>query len=283
MKNIKKQVNRIIQTAMDEDFVNDDVTTKCLVNKNQISEGYILSREDAIICGTEIVKATFKKFDPKVKVFLYQKDGTKIKKNEPVIFLKGSTRSILSCERIALNFLGHLSGIATLTNQCVEKVANSKVKILDTRKTTPGLRDLEKYAVRCGQGENHRRDLKAMVLIKDNHLLAKQNHLTFSTIISQLRRQTKKKIELEVDTLSQFKEALSARPDIILLDNMTISQIKQAVILKKQSGHKILLEASGGVDLKTILNISKTGIDRISIGQLTHSANSVNFSMELVK
>ncbi|MCB9757424.1 MAG: carboxylating nicotinate-nucleotide diphosphorylase [Candidatus Omnitrophica bacterium] len=283
MKNIKKQVDRIIQTAMDEDFVHDDVTTKCLVNKNQISEGYILSRENAVICGSEIVKAVFKKFDPKVKIFIYQKDGAKIKTNEPVIFLKGSTRSILSCERIALNFLGHLSGIATLTNQFVQKIANSKVKILDTRKTTPGLRDLEKYAVRCGEGENHRRDLKAMVLIKDNHLLAKQHHLTFSDVIFQLRRKTKKRIELEVDTLHQFKEALQAKPDIILLDNMTIAQLKHAVNLRNQSGRKILLEASGGVNLKTIVNISKTGIDRISIGQLTHSANSVNFSMEFVK
>ncbi len=283
MKNINNTIDRIIQIAMDEDFVDRDVTTQNLVDKNQISQAYILSREDAVICGNDIVKKIFKKIDTQVKVFSYHKDGEDIKKNEPVIFLKGPTRSILSCERVALNFLGHLSGISTLTAEFVKLVSGTSVKILDTRKTTPGLRDLEKYAVRCAKGENHRRDLSDMVLIKDNHLLAKAQNLSMATIIARLRAKTKKKIELEVDTLSQYKEALLAKPDIILLDNMTIGQIKNAVKLKKASNSKILLEASGGINLKSIVKISKTGIDRISIGQLTHSANSINFSMEFVK
>ncbi len=283
MKNIKSSVSHIIQAALDEDFVYEDVTTRFLVKKNQTSEAYIVSREDAVICGNEIVKKVFKKFDPNVKIFSYHKDGARIRKDEPVIFMSGLTRSLLSCERVALNFLGHLSGISTLTAQFVKLTAKTNVKILDTRKTTPGLRDLEKYAVRCAKGENHRRDLREMVLIKDNHLLAKQYHLSISEIISRLRRKTKKKIELEVDTLAQFKEALLAKPDIILLDNMNLVQLKNAVHLKKKSGSKILLEASGGVNLKTIVNISKTGIDRISIGALTHSADNINFSMEFVK
>lgn len=283
MKNINNTIDRIIQIAMDEDFVDRDVTTQNLVDKNQISQAYILSREDAVICGNDIVKKIFQKIDTQVKVFSYHKDGEDIKKNEPVIFLKGPTRSILSCERVALNFLGHLSGISTLTAEFVKLVSGTSVKILDTRKTTPGLRDLEKYAVRCAKGENHRRDLSDMVLIKDNHLLAKAQNLSMATIITRLRAKTKKKIELEVDTLSQYKEALLAKPDIILLDNMTISQIKQAVDLKKKIGSKILLEVSGGINLQSIVKISKTGIDRISIGALTHSAKSVNFSMEFVR
>ncbi len=283
MKNINNSIDRIIQTAMDEDFVHRDVTTQNLVDKNQISQAYILSREDAVICGNDIVKKIFKKIDTRIKVFSYHKDGEDIKKNEPVIFLKGPTRSILSCERVALNFLGHLSGISTLTAEFVKLAAGTRVKILDTRKTTPGLRDLEKYAVRCAKGENHRRDLSDMVLIKDNHLLAKAQNLSMATIIARLRAKTKKRIELEVDTLSQYKEALLAKPDIILLDNMTLSQIKQAVDLKKKIDSKILLEVSGGINLQSIVKISKTGIDRISIGALTHSAKSVNFSMEFVR
>ncbi len=283
MKNINNTIDRIIQIAMDEDFVHRDVTTQNLVDKNQISQAYILSREDAVICGNDIVKKIFKKIDTQVKVFSYHKDGQDIKKNEPVIFLKGPTRSILSCERVALNFLGHLSGISTLTAEFVKLVSGTSVKILDTRKTTPGLRDLEKYAVRCAKGENHRRDLSDMVLIKDNHLLAKAQNLSMATIIARLRAKTKKKIELEVDTLSQYREALLAKPDIILLDNMTLSQIKQAVNIKKKAGSKILLEVSGGINLQSIVKISKTGIDRISIGALTHSAKSVNFSMEFVR
>ncbi len=283
MKNINNSIDRIIQTAMDEDFVHRDVTTQNLVDKNQISQAYILSREDAVICGNDIVKKIFQKIDAQVKVFSYHKDGEDIKKNEPVIFLKGPTRSILCCERVALNFLGHLSGISTLTAEFVRLAAGTNVKILDTRKTTPGLRDLEKYAVRCAKGENHRRDLSDMVLIKDNHLLAQAQNLSMAPLIERLRRKTKKKIELEVDTLSQYRQALLAKPDIILLDNMTLSQIKKAVALKKKSKSKILLEVSGGVTLSTIAKISKTGIDRISIGSLTHSANSINFSMEFVQ
>lgn len=284
MKNISQAtIDRIIQTAMDEDYVHDDVTTKYLIDKNQHSQAYIISREDAVICGNDIVQKIFKRFDPSVKFFSYCKDGSKIKKNEPVVFIEGPTRCLLSCERVALNFLGHLSGISTLTAEFVKQTAGTKVKILDTRKTTPGLRDLEKYAVRCAQGENHRRDLSDMVLVKDNHLLAKQYDLDIPRLISTLRSKTKKKIEIEVDTLSQFKNALRAKPDIILLDNMTPAQLKKAVQMKNQCRSGILLEASGGVNLKTIVKISRTGIDRISIGQLTHSAPNVNFSMEFVK
>lgn len=283
MNRLKKQTARIIDIAMDEDRVRHDITTHILVNKKQISEAYIISREEAHICGTGLVKEIFRKFDQKVRVFPYHKDGDMIKRNEPVIFIQGPTAAVLSCERIALNILGHLSGITTLTAAFIEKIKGTKTQILDTRKTTLGFRDLEKYAVRCGGGANHRRDLSDMVLIKDNHLLAHGSRLSVFRTIADIRRKTKKPIEIEVDTLDQFREALNAKPDIILLDNMSAKQIKTAVRLKKQSRSGVLLEASGNVTLKTVREIAKTGVNRISIGQLTHSSRSIDFSMEFVK
>lgn len=280
MNSMQKSINRIIQTAMDEDHVYDDVTTKILVDKKQTSQAYIISREEGIVCGSGIVKKIFQKFDRRVKVFAYHKDGDNIRKNEPIIFIKGPTRSILSCERIALNFLGRLSGIATLTSEFVKR-AGSKIKILDTRKTTPGLRILEKMAVKTGGGTSHRLNLSDMVLIKDNHRLAK-NKLSLKEAVNRLRQATNKKIEIEVDTLEQFKEVLSAKPDFILLDNMSAAQLQKAVMLKKKIRSKVLLEASGGINLQTVSKIAKTGIDRISVGQLTHSAKSIDFSLEFV-
>jgi len=277
-----KTIRRIIDIAMDEDRVQNDITTNILIDKKQISESYIISREDAVICGNALVKEVFKKFDAKATVVSYHKDGDRIKKNEPVLFLKGPTATILSCERVALNFLGHLSGISTLTAGFVKMAGKTTSKILDTRKTTPGLRDLEKYAVYCGGGFNHRQDLSDMVLIKDNHLAAQAKDITLADIVRKVRRETTKKIELEVDTLKQFEQALQARPDIILLDNMTVAQLKTAVHLKKKKKSQIMLEASGGVNLNTIAKIAQTGVDRISIGQLTHSAKAVDFSLEFV-
>jgi nicotinate-nucleotide pyrophosphorylase (carboxylating) len=279
---ITNNILSIIRTAMDEDRVHDDLTTKILIDRKQISQAYIISREEAVVCGSAVVKEIFKKFDPKATVVSYHKDGEMIKKNEPVIFLKGSTATILACERISLNFLARLSGISTLTTEFVKRAEGTQAKILDTRKTTPGLRDLEKYAVVCGGGVNHRRDLSDMVLIKDNHLAAQPPDMSLSDIIRTVRTTTKKKIELEVDTLKQFSEALPARPDIILLDNMTIAQLQTAVWLRKQAKSKVILEASGGINLKNISKIAKTGVDRISIGQLTHSVRSIDFALEFV-
>lgn len=280
---LPKTIDRLIETAMHEDRVRHDITTRYLVDKKKFSQAYIISRQNARLCGIEIVYKIFKKFDPSARVFAYHKDGDAVNPNEPVIYIQGPTSAILSCERITLNFLGHLSGIATLTSAFVEKVKGTKARILDTRKTTIGFRDLEKYAVRCGGGDNHRRDLSDMVLIKDNHLLSYENQLDIPGTIKSLRKKTGKLIEIEVDTLDQFREALNAGPDIILLDNMTTAQIKKAVFLNKKSGRKILLEASGNVRLDTVSAIAKTGVDRISVGQLTHSAKSIDFSMEFVK
>ncbi|MCB9772367.1 MAG: carboxylating nicotinate-nucleotide diphosphorylase [Candidatus Omnitrophica bacterium] len=282
MKLSNQVIDRIIRIALDEDCAKHDITTHVLVDKAQKSEAYIISRQNAVLCGTALIQRIFKIFDPRVTVYPYHKDGNMIRHNEPIIFIKGSTRSILSCERVVLNFLAHLSGISTLTLQFVKAANNVKVQILDTRKTTPGLRDLEKYAVFCGGGSNHRHDLSDMILIKDNHLLSQKTQ-DFADIVKQVRRKTNKKVEIEVDTLNQFQKALASKPDIILLDNMNTAQIKKAVQIKKRNRSKVLLEASGGVNLKTIAHIAKTGVNRISIGQLTHSVPAVDFSMEFVK
>ncbi len=280
---LNKNISTLIKNALTEDRVANDLTTQSLINKTQTSQAYIVSREEAIICGTRLVKDIFRTLNSKIHVFVYHQDGDKIKINEPVIFIEGPTASILSGERVALNFLTRLSGISTLTAKFVEKVIGTKAKILDTRKTTPGLRDLEKYAVVCGGGHNHRRDLSDMVLIKDNHIAAQPQDMTLSDIVRKVRKETKKKIEIEVDTFRQFKEALTAQPDIILLDNMTTSQMKAAVHLKKQCKSKVLLEASGGINHSNVTKIAATGVDRISIGQLTHSPRSIDFSLEFVK
>jgi nicotinate-nucleotide pyrophosphorylase (carboxylating) len=182
-----------------------------------------------------------------------------------------------------LNFLGYLSGIATGTRQYVQKVRGTKAVILDTRKTTPGLRALEKYAVRCGGGGNHRSRLDQMVLMKDNHRAACGRQWNIAETVARLRKQTKKKIEIEVDNLTQFKQILSALPNMILLDNMTNAQMKRAVRLVKGLPRKKrpLLEASGGVTLSNVAGIARTGVDRISVGALTHTHKAVNMSMEL--
>lgn len=277
-----KTISRIIQTALAEDRVGHDITTNALIDKRQTSEAYIISRQDAVICGTAIVKEIFKITGNKVRAFAYHKDGAKIRKNEPVIFLKGNTRAILSDERVALNFLGHLSGIATLTSKFVEAVKPYHAKVFDTRKTTPGLRDLEKYAVRCGGGENHRRDLSDMGLIKDNHLSSLKD-LSLADVIKIARRKTQKRVEIEVETLEQLKHVLPVKPDIILLDNMTPAQIQKAVLLKRKFKSRCLLEASGGITLKNIKQFAKTGVNRISVGTMTHSAAAINFSLEMVR
>ena len=273
-------LNHLIQTALKEDAAFDDITTQSLITPSHRSKAYIIFKEDAVICGLEIVNQVFKKLDPKIRFHSSFKDGQKVKKNTKVTFIEGPTRAILAGERTALNFLAHCSGVATLTRQFVEAIKPSKAKILDTRKTTPGLRELEKYAVVCGGGTNHRHNLSDMALIKDNHLATAPS---LSLAVAILRAKTSKKIEVEVTNLKQFQEAIKTNPDIILLDNMTPAQIKHAVKMLKsfRPKKKILLEASGGIDLQNVRRVAQTGVDRISIGALTHSAKAINLSLEI--
>ena len=273
---IKKSINR----ALKEDRSSHDITTNLLVPLKQISEASIIARENAVVCGIEVIRYLFKKLDPSMKMKFYYKNGDKIKRNSKIVDLRGKTRAILSGERAALNFIAYLSGISTETNKFVERVHPYKVKIMDTRKTIPGLRYLVKMAVRAGGGVNHRFNLKEMVMIKDNHLIAYKKEKNIEETVAHIRQKTSKLVILEVDTLSQFKQALKAQPDIILLDNMNPDQLKKAVHLNKSANKPCLLEASGGITLRTIRSIAKTGVNRISIGALTHSPDAIDFSME---
>ncbi len=276
-----KNCDLIISQALEEDATDQDITTNGLVPKNHTSEAYILVQQAAMICGTDIVRKIFQKLDKNIQFQALAKDGDYVQKNTQIASIKGNTRALLTTERTALNFLSYLSGVATQTHTFVKKIHPLKTKIMDTRKTTPGLRELEKYAVRCGGGKSHRTNLSEMVLIKDNHLQVCYPQLSIQEAIDTLRQKTKKYIEIEVDDLIQFKDALNANPDIILLDNMSSHQMKQAVVLTKKlpKGQRPLLEASGGITLKNVRAAAKTGVDRISIGALTHSHQAVDVSM----
>lgn len=277
-------LNQLIRRALLEDATNNDVTTNSLIPKHHVSKATIIIKEDAIVCGLKVVERVFKLLDPRIQFRAIAKDGTKVKRNTIVARLKGKTRGILTGERVALNFLGYLSGIGTDTKKFVEKTRRTKAKILDTRKTTPGLRILEKRAVKCGGGHNHRPDLSQLVLIKDNHRHACQPNISIPEAIKRARKKTKKAIEIEVDTLKQFQEALTADPDMILLDNMTCAQMKKAVAIVKKLPKKRrpILEASGGITLRSVEKVALTGVDCISIGSLTHTHTGIDVSLELI-
>ncbi len=279
---MEKRVNEIITRALREDHSNKDITTNILTRSDQVSEAYILTREDTIVSGLEIVRRIYRKLDPRMRFKTYHKDGDKAKRNSKIISLHGKTRALLTGERVALNFLSYLSGIATITNRFVRRVHPYPVKIMDTRKTLPGLRGLVKMAVRAGGGINHRFNLKEMVMIKDNHQIAYQKDKTIQEAIRHVRRRTSKMIMVEVDTIAQFRQAREAEPDVILLDNMTPQQMRKIVAINKKSLKPCLLEASGGINLRNIRSIAKTGVDRISIGALTHSPRAIDFSMEFI-
>jgi len=277
---MEKRVNEIITRALREDHSDKDITTNILTHPDQSSEAYILTREDTIVSGLEIVRKIFRKLDPRMHFTPFHKDGDRAVKNSKVIGLSGKTRALLTGERVALNFLSYLSGIATITHRFVQHVDPYTVKIMDTRKTLPGLRGLVKMAVRAGGGVNHRFNLKEMVIIKDNHQIAYKKDRTIGEAIRHVRRQTNKMIMVEVDTIAQFRQAVEAEPDVILLDNMTPQQMRKIVAMNKKRTKPCLLEASGGINLRNIRSIAKTGVDRISIGALTHSPRAIDFSME---
>lgn len=277
----KQDIDQIVRTALREDNYRQDITTQLTVPARHASQARIIAREDGTVCGLSVVQVVFKKIDSSVRVHLRCQDGSAVKKGVSVAEIHGKTRAILTGERTALNFLSHLSGIATLTRRYVQAVRPYQVHILDTRKTTPGLRLLEKWAVRCGGGENHRMDLSEMVMIKDNHLLVDRQKTSLAETVRRVRTRTRKKLIVEVDDLNQLQKILKTGADIILLDNFSVGKIKKAVILKKKFKSHALLEASGGITLKTIRRIAAAGIDRISVGALTHSAAHMDFSLEL--
>jgi nicotinate-nucleotide pyrophosphorylase (carboxylating) len=263
--------------ALAEDIGSGDLTSRFFIPERHVSSARIFAKETCVVAGTETVLKCYQRVDPALEVNLKQRDGTRLTQGETVIALSGATRSILTGERVALNFIQRLSGVATSTAQFVEAVKGTRVEILDTRKTTPGMRALEKAAVKAGGGRNHRLGLYDAVMVKDNHLLAGPE--IQSAILELRKAHPGVPVELEADSIDQVRAFLSMTGvDVILLDNMTPEQLRECVSLKKPG---IKFEASGGVSLQTVRAIAETGVDFISIGQLTHSSRAIDFSLEL--
>jgi nicotinate-nucleotide pyrophosphorylase (carboxylating) len=269
-----------ITVALEEDIGAGDITTEFFVPETSRSSGRILAREKAIVAGAQTAAEVFRRVDPSIKIQVAVADGAEVNSGDVIAEMQGLARPILKAERVALNFLQHLSGIATLTRQFVAAAGNEHVTILDTRKTTPGLRELEKAAVVAGGGANHRFGLYDMVLVKDNHLATSLGFSEFANRIRQVREaRPNVRIEVEADNLEQVRNFVGLEGvDVILLDNMTPAQIREAVALRKD---EMKFEASGGITLKNIRRIAATGVDYISIGALTHSARAIDFSLEM--
>ncbi len=271
----KNFIKSSCKLALNEDlYPSGDITSE-LVNKNIKKKVKMISNQKGILGGIEFAKETFKLIDKKIKFKKKKKDGSRIKKGDVVATIDGYLKNILTGERVALNFVSHISGIATKTNMFVKKVGK-KTKICCTRKTIPNLRVIQKYAVKLGGGTNHRFNLSDEYLIKDNHISSEKN---FENLIKRaIKNKSGKKITVEVDNLSQLKRILGLKFDRILLDNMNSKNLRKAV---KMSRKFYETEASGGINLKNVKNVSSTGVDRISIGSLTHSMNALDLKLEI--
>ncbi len=274
-------VRKIVSLALSEDIGQGDVTTDALVPRGRKAVVRIIFKSPGVVCGLGIAAMVFKCLDPKTHFKPLVRDGVFLSKPGPVARIEGPARAILTGERVALNFLGRLSGIATLTRRFVQKVKPYKTVILDTRKTTALLRALERYAVRCGGGTNHRFDLGAAVLIKDNHRAFCSPAMSIPKMVSCVRKKNTK-VEVEADNIKQVRAALASSADIILLDNMDPGQTRKAVLLRNQIKPDVLLESSGGITLVNVHRYAAAGVDRISVGALTHSPKAVDVSMEFI-
>jgi nicotinate-nucleotide pyrophosphorylase (carboxylating) len=270
-------INKIIEQALLEDIGTGDITSESIVPSNLKAKGIIKTSEEGVVAGLNITSLVFKKLDSEIIFQEKIKDGTKVARGKVLAEIAGSARTILKGERVALNFLQRMSGIATITSKFCQEVEDFPVRIVDTRKTTPGLRILEKYAVSMGGGYNHRFGLYDAVLIKDNHITVAGG---IRPAVDSIRKQISHtvKIEVEVENLSQLQDALKVKADIIMLDNMDLDTMEEAVKIAKG---KALIEASGGITLGKVRKIAQTGVDLISIGSLTHSVKSLDISMEI--
>jgi nicotinate-nucleotide pyrophosphorylase (carboxylating) len=268
-------LERVVLAALAEDVGEGDVTTEATVASDAVGFAHLLLKEPGVVCGLAVAEAAFRALDPDVRFEALVDEGTAVTGPTAVARVSGPERAILTGERTALNFLGRMSGIATLTRSYVEAVRGTGAAILDTRKTTPGLRALEKHAVAVGGGRNHRFALDDGVLVKDNHLRAAGS---IASAVERLRAATRLPVEVECDTLDQVDEALAAGADVILLDNMSLDELRAAV--SRVQG-RARLEASGGVMLENVRAVAETGVDEISVGALTHSARSLDVSLEL--
>lgn len=274
-------IAEIVQLALQEDSAQRDVTTEALIGPDMRGTGVFLAKARGIVAGLPVAAAVFHTLDRALAFRAYLEDGAAVRKGQSIAAVEGPLASILAGERVALNFLQRLSGIATATARYVRAVAGTGVQVLDTRKTTPGLRRLEKYAVQAGGGRNHRMDLADGVLVKDNHIAAlRARGFSLADVVRQARDRapTHLKVEVEVTSVKEAEEALGAGAHMLLLDNMGLEEMRQAVKLAKG---RCLLEASGGITLRTVRAVAETGVDFISVGALTHSARALDISLEI--
>lgn len=271
------ELQKLVRAALDEDQAFNDITTIATVVSDRRARATLVARGNGTVCGMALALEAFRLLDPKASIRLDREDGWRVRAGEPLIFVTGHARAVLGAERVALNFMQKLSGIATLTARFVDAVKGTATQILDTRKTTPGWRVLEKYAVRAGGGVNHRMDLASAVLIKDNHLAACDGDIALA--VRRVREMTPAgtQIEVECETPQQVGEAVAAGAHIALLDNMTLEQLRESVAI---ANGRVKTEASGGVNLSTVRAIAETGVDWISIGALTHSAPALNLALD---
>lgn len=274
------EIRRAVRAALAEDLGPGDVTTQATVPPGAKSVACMNAREPLTVAGLAFAERAFRELSPKIQVKKFVRDGQRVKAGAPLLKISGPSRALLSAERVALNFVQRLSGVATATAQFADLVKGTKARILDTRKTTPGWRRFEKYAVKCGGGKNHRIGLFDLVLIKDNHLVAVRDAKpnAIAAAVARARKKFPKlKVEVEADTLEQVAQAADAGADIILLDNMPPATLRQAVKIVRGRART---EASGGVNLKTVRAIAQTGVDFISVGGITHSARAVDIGLD---
>jgi len=271
------ELRNLVRTALDEDEAFNDLTTIATVVSDRHARGRLVSRATGVLCGVQLAVEAFRQLDPKVTIRVDLEDGAKLAPGSHVLYLSGHARALLAAERVALNFMQRLSGIASLTARYVDAVQGTRAKILDTRKTTPGWRLLEKYAVRAGGGTNHRLNLSTAVLIKDNHLAAVDGDVAVAVRRARDLAPHGTKVEVECDRAEQVRAALAASADIILLDNMTPDEMRECVGLV---GGTAIVEASGGVNLERVRAIAETGVDWISVGALTHSAPAMDLGLD---
>ena len=280
MKLSAAEIRLAVRAALAEDLGSGDATTLATVPRAAQARAVMRARKNLTVAGLDFAADAFRQLSPQIRIKNLKRDGQTARGGETLLVVTGPARAILSAERVALNFVQRLSGVATLTAEFVKAVRSTRAKILDTRKTTPGWRRFEKYAVACGGGRNHRIGLFDMILIKDNHLAALRNAKP-SAVAAAIARARKKfpklKIEVEADTLAQVVQAADAGADIILLDNMSLAQMRAAVKLVRR---RAKLEASGCVNLKTVRAIAQTGVDFISVGAITHSARAVDIGLD---
>lgn len=272
-------LERLITIGLEEDLALGDVTTEAVVPEHATGTAVIVAREPLVVSGLTVAEAVIHRVDPTLEVQRVARDGQALERHQVLLRLEGSLRSILMAERLALNFLGRLSGIATHTRRYAELIAHTRAKVVDTRKTTPGFRALEKQAVLHGGGGNHRFHLGDGILIKDNHIQAVGSVVEAIRAARKNARHHLLRIEVEVDTLEQLEQALAEGAEIVLLDNMSPDQLKEAVAL---TGGRALLEASGGIRLETITAVAEAGVDLISVGNLIHGARWVDVSLDVL-